>query len=353
MMRTRRAPTIKDVAHAACVSTATVSKILSGQESAYAADTVQRVRATAREMRYVPNGIARTLSKRRTHLVSVVWSNAPNLRVQPYFLEVLAGILNAAQRIGYQVTLFQKYERDLAESLSHLGSGFFEGAILMVPRHDDPLLAWVKENHFPAVVVGETFPEAAGVSCVDVDSATGMYEAVRWLAAEQGHRKVGYIGGPDDLFTARIRRAAYERALREAGVEPHPEWIRSRPFGEHSGKILAGPLYADCPDLTAIVCATDSMAIGAMHALQETGVRIPEEVSLLGFDDVEMARVVRPALTTVHQPMFDVGVTATEMLLEQIETGDLTPRTRLLPTSLVIRDSVRPVATARAGLNVV
>jgi LacI family transcriptional regulator len=341
--RFARGSTLNDVAVAAGVSKATVSNILRGRGGVYATETIHRVQKIAEDLRYVPNVMARNLAAQRTHILEVIWTAPTDLRRQFYFLEVLAGIMEATGSRGYQITLSHRKHYSFGQTIAQLESGLVEGAILIAPPPNDDVLRWIQETRYPAVLVGEYSGAAdTEIVSIDVDNEGAVYTATRYLI-EQGHRHIGFINGDRNRFTPRWREAGYQRALREAGIGPRPEWTREEDFSEAVGRRFALELHDAHPELTAIVCATDTIALGAIQALQERGVRVPDDISLVGFDDVDAASRTTPALTTVHQPLFEIGKAAVDALLCILENGE-TPPSRLLPGRLIVRDSVRPLA---------
>ncbi|GAB4456191.1 MAG: LacI family DNA-binding transcriptional regulator [Armatimonadaceae bacterium] len=336
--------TLRDVARQAGVSEATVSRILKGTTRLYSDATVARVQAAARELNYVPNILARSLVRRRTHLIALASERRVDFRRDSYFFEVFSGIHEAARDRGYNVTILTALESGGADLLRQVQSGLFDGVILIAPALYSPVLEWAGSIGYPVVSAGSTLPDR-GLTCVDVDNIAAAQQAAEYLL-QKGHRKIGFVGGQPTHLAAFLRHAGYERALNEAGVEPLPWlWNTGDNVGQASGKRAMNRLRAAHPEATAVFCVNDETAVGALESLMEQGVSVPDEVSVMGFDDAETARWVRPALTTVRQEIMQVGQIAAERLITRIETEDFEPETVLLPGKLVERDSVRSLPT--------
>ncbi len=339
----QRLPTIKDVAGLAGVSTATVSKVLRGNSSAYAPPTVQRVRDAATALKYSPNHVARSLVRRRTHMLGVVIQGRGQVLTRNADVaELLDGVLDYAVNHGYQTAIITLPHDEPFSIVSYIQNGFVEGVALLTPDVSCPLLAWARESHFPSVVVGTTLPPEARLACVDVDNTALMHQAVRWLVG-RGHERIGFLNGPRTKASSCLREEAYGRALQDLGVVPSAGWRFQGSYSAESGYEGAVQLLSVRPRLTALIGGNDQMALGALQACRDQGVRVPEDISLLGIDDIEAARLADPPLSTLHQPLHDIGSKAAEVLIRQIETGKRETQTTLFPVTLVERQSVAPM----------
>lgn len=362
-MRRRTVTTLQDVAREVGVSVMTVSVVLNGARSATRVSTETRARIVdaAARLRYRPNAAARGLQRRRMEtigLIAVVETGEINL----YFVEILNGILKAAATHRQNVTLFSITDwAEDAERIRQFCDGRVDGMILL-----DPIMSegFAEElAHDTAFVAIHGNRPMDGGWMVDVDNEGGSYLATRYLI-EQGHRDIGHLAGDLSLSGSQERFAGYRRAMDEAGLPCKSAWIVECNFSQYGGRAGAEALLGAAAEHglpTALVCGNDGIAVGCMERLAEAGLRIPEDISLVGFDDALNARMATPRLTTVRQPFGELGKRTVELLLEQIEmaaqpseeagtsaaTPDLErkPHIERLAVELVIRDSVAPVRT--------
>lgn len=336
-----RGSTIKDVATEAGVSTATVSNVLQGKATLYTSDTAEKVWCAVRTLNYRPNQVARSLVRRKTHTLGVVVER-PHGRLtrNSYMSVMLDGVLEIAVNAGYQIKIISLLMSDSSSALTQLEDGSVDGIALFAPLSSTPLVEWAQNTHVPVVIAGSTLP-GTGLPCVDVENEEAMYKAVCWLI-EIGHRRIGLIGGHPGQASACEREQGFLRALEDAGIEVCPTWRFEGDYSSPSGERGALELIKVAPRLTAIVCANDGMALGALTSLKQQGIQVPKQISLMGFDDLEPARWVQPMLTTVRQPVAEIGMKAAELLIARIETGARLEGITLLGGELVRRESVAP-----------
>lgn len=343
----RTAPTIKDVARRAGVSVGTASHVLHGKSGLHAAETVGRVWDAARALSYRPNTVARSLVRRRTNTFSVVVDSFHGRVTQnPYVSGVLDGILERAIQNDYQVKLVSLNGERADRAIAQVDDSSADGVVLVAPLSGSPLLEWAVATTVPVVVVGSVPPDI-DLPRVDVDDAATIEEAVLWLARE-GHRRIGIITGPEYQWSARRRETAYRCALERAGIAYRPEWRFQGDYTPSSGAAGARALARLEPAVTVVVCGNDGVALEAMRAFEEIGVRVPDEVSVLGFDDIEAGRWARPGLTTLHQPLHRMGLHAADMLLEAVRGGERRRDVALFAATLVRRQSVATLAVGGA-----
>lgn len=337
--RMKRA-TIRDVAKRARVSHQTVSRVINGNDSV-SAGTKERVARAIAELQYVPSAVARSLSSSRTHTLGMVTTDVSD----HFFAEAVAGAEAAARKRGYFLiigSIEPGAEDDERTYLRLMLERRVEGLIIAVPRlrlADDDLLADAA-TRLPTVVVASDI-ELPGADHVDIDNRQGGVEATEYLIA-QGHRRIATITGPLDWPSARARLDGYRDALRrtaDAGeplVEPCLDW------GLESGRRAAERLIAGARRPTAIFAQSDLLAMGAMSALRAHGLRVPEDVSMIGFDDIPVAQVFDPPLTTLRQPMREVGELAARLVLEPPDGArrGRAARHHVLRAPLVVRGSV-------------
>jgi LacI family transcriptional regulator len=337
----RKRCTIKEVAARSGVSVATVSNVLQNKSHLYSPETAQRVWQAVRELGYRPSSVARSLIRRRTDTIGVILEEREELVLDPYVMPVLEGILEYTVPRNYSVKIISRlYQQSPDSFLAHVDDGSVDSVVLVAPRTHSTALQWAQQADIAAVVVGSTPPDAP-LPCVDVDDTAAIYRAVHWLI-ELGHRRIGHIAGPQTQWSAKRRLQAYHQAMQDAGIEVKPDWVVGGRYTPPSGKEAMERLLNMSPDLTAVVCGNDWMAMGAMEAISQRGLHVPEDISLIGFDDIDTAQWVTPALTTMRQPMRQIGAKAAELVINQIETGKRTREVVLFPAEMVVRQSAAP-----------
>ena len=330
-------PTLEEVATRAGVGRGTVSRVINGSPQV-SERTRRRVLRAVDELGYVPNMAARALVTRRSGAIALVISE-PEERIfgEPFFAGVIRGITSVVGEASRQLVLALVQTREQVDRLdSYLTPQHVDG-VLMLSAHDaDTLPARLLGRGLPIVLCGRP-SDVAGISYVDVDNHGGAVEAVTHLVA-QGRRRVAAICGPHDMIAGRDRLDGYRKALVAAGLEVDEAMVEEGDFSEVSGATAMRALLERCPDIDAVFAASDLMALGAMRVLREAGRRVPQDVALVGFDDGPLAAVSDPPLTTVHQPMEQLGREMAQLLLAQIRDGvpDRSEQV-VLDTSLVRR----------------
>lgn len=320
--------TIREVARHAGVSVATVSRALNGSERVKAR-TRERVLRAARQLRYVPNGSARSLTTSETRTLGVL---LPDLYGE-FFSELLRGIDQTARRSRYH-TLVSSSHNDVGELEAALRamSGRVDGLIVMTPALEADLLEANLPGSLPVVLVNCPV-EGSTFSTVATDNYGGAFAMAGHLRAH-GHERVALIRGPEGNHDALERLRGYRDAMGGAGLIEEPG-----DFTERSGYEAAQRLLARSPRPTAVFASNDSMAIGALRALHEAGLRVPEDVAVAGFDDIPVARYVSPPLSSVHVAINEMGRRAIDLLLVCVAEPGRAPESLTLPTRLVLRES--------------
>lgn len=333
--RSRRgaSATILDVAGRARVSAATASRVLSGSSHAVRAETRRRVLASAHALSYLPNMLARSLLKRETSAIGVLVPDVSN----PYYAVILRGIEDAASWTGHAVILCNTdRRRDKQEAyLRTLLERRVDGLIVTGGTFRTRDVALVRAM-LPVVVVGR---HEVPLSSVRVDNVGAAVAATRHLIG-LGHRRIACLAGPAASLTAADRLKGVRRALCEAGLSPRPDDTVETEFSLEGGRSGAARLCASAHRPTAVVALSDQLATGALRGFSELGLRVPEDVSVVGFDDSPIAAFTVPALTSVGIPMYEVGRRAMELLLRVVagERGTSV----VLPTELRVRESTAP-----------
>jgi LacI family transcriptional regulator len=329
---------MKQVAERAGVSTSTVSHVINNTRIV-SADVRARVLEVIAELRYIPSAVARSLKNDKTHTIGMMVPNNSN----PYFAELIQGIEDAAFKVGYNVILCNAYDdpKKQAAYLRVLMEKRIDGLILVASGADAELGGLLAAQQIPIVLVDR---EVAGVEAdfIESDHEEGGYLATRHLL-ELGHRDIACVSGPTDLLPSRDRVAGYLRALKEAGVRFRLDCLVRSDFTGEGGFAAFKQLLGLAHRPTAIFASNDLMAIGGLCAASEARVRVPEELSVVGYDDIALASYATPRLTTIAQPKYDMGQRITHVLIERI-MGGATPVSReRLATKLVLRQSTAPV----------
>ena len=332
-------PTLEQVAALAGVSRATVSRVVNGSPKVSPAVRAQVERAVAK-LGYVPNRAARSLVTRRADSVALVVSE-PHARFfsEPFFAGMVRGVSAALAETGVQLLLL------IAQDLPDRGwleryvvGGHVDGVLLASLHGDDPLPGTLERAGVPAVLIGRPVDQAAPGSYVDADNRGGARTAVDHLA-RRGRRRIATITGSLDMGVGQDRLEGYRDGLAAAGLAGAGDLVETGDFTEEGGAAAMGRLL-ERPGgpVDAVFAASDLMAAGALRALRAAGRRVPEDVAVVGFEDSAVARYAQPPLTTVRQPIEEMGRQATRLLLAQV-AGEAGGMHLILDTELVVRAS--------------
>ncbi|MDI3423035.1 LacI family DNA-binding transcriptional regulator [Streptomyces luteolus] len=341
-----RRPTLEQVAERAGVGRGTVSRVING--SPRVSDRTRAlVEAAVAELGYVPNTAARALAADRTDAIALVVPE-PERRffAEPYFSEIIQGVGQALAETEVQLLLtFAGGHKERRRLAQYLGAQRVDGVLLVSVHAGDPLPDLVDQLGVPAVISGRRSADER-LPSVDSDNFGGGRAAVEHLV-ERGRRTIALITGPLDVYGARRRHEGCLAALEAAGRAADPELVAAGDFTEEGGRRAMAELLARRPDLDAVFAGSDVMAGGARLVLREAGRRIPQDVALVGYDDSVIARHMEPTLTSVRQPIAEMGREMTRLLLDEIAhrsadrpasaTGER--RQLVLATELVVRDS--------------
>jgi LacI family transcriptional regulator len=330
------ARTLEEVARLAGVSRSTVSRVINEHPSVKA-ETRQLVWEAIRQSGYRPHAVARSLVTKRTQIVGMVIPEVvSNLFTDPFFPILLRGATETCNEHGYQLmlSLFSS-SADRQEIYQGLvQNAYLDGVIVASAAVDDPLISDLLRDGMPFVAVGRSPIER--VHSVDVDNVGGTEMAMAHLIS-LGHRRIGTITGRPDMTAGQDRLEGYRRALTAHGITIDEDLIADGDFTESSG--MAGMQRLLQAEPSAVFVASDMMAVGALRALRQAGLRVPQDISLVSFDDIPIASATEPPLTTVRQPIGRMATLAVETLLDLIEVPGSGPRRIVLPTELVIRES--------------
>jgi LacI family transcriptional regulator len=335
--------TIQELARRTGVSVATVSRALNGSHEV-SETTRDRILALARELDYTPRAAARSLVRRRSHIVGIVLETGaghPDL-LHPFFQEVLVGLKNGAGSRGYDLLLFATDApgHGFGEAYSYLRRSEHhgvDGVVVMGIDEDDPQVETMTLAGLPCVAVDlELGGRRTGF--VTSENREGAAQAVRHLHA-LGHERIATVTGPLGTLPGRDRLDGYRAELERLGIERRAEYVVEGDFYDESGYALTRRLLGLSEPPTAIFAASDLMAAGALRAARDLGRRVPDDLALVGFDDIQLAGLIQPSLTTVRQNMTAIGAAAADGLVRMIEDADAPPPQEFVPTELVVRTS--------------
>jgi LacI family transcriptional regulator len=308
----------------------------------------ERVRQVIQTTGYHPHAAARTLASQRSWTIGLILPHSVSfLFTDPYYPHLIKGISQACNQYDYTLALFLVNDKSDEERIFSRVSrgGFLDGVLVQSGHHGDQrIIGQLIDAGVPSVVVGRPF-RSDNISYIDIDNVAAAYDAVHYLTG-LGYRRVATIGGPSESTVGIDRKAGYLKALAEAGMDADEALTTEGDFTEAGGYRAMQRLLPARPD--AVFVASDIMAIGAIRAAREGGLRVPEDVAFVGFDDLPFATLADIQLTTVHQPVEGFGAKGVELLLDLIEHGTDPPRHVILGTELVVRDSCGAKLKGRA-----
>ncbi|MCL1899580.1 MAG: LacI family transcriptional regulator [Promicromonosporaceae bacterium] len=329
--------TINDVARVAGVSVATVSKVTNGRDGVAVA-TADRVMEVVRELGYETSIVASSMRSRATHVIGILLAG-----FDPFAAELLKGISARAIGRGYELLAYSGAIADEhaigweRRSLSRLGGTLIDGAIMITPSVSTPVAS------IPVVAI-DPHTGSSGSSAVLAGNADGGRVATQHLI-DLGHRRIAHISGREDLESAHLREQGYRQALEAAGIAFDPYLIRNGGYRREWSIEPARELLLSPNRPTAFFAANDLSAFGVMQAAKDLDLRVPEDVSVIGFDDIPESAESTPQLTTVAQPLQEMGAAAVDILLAALTDKNHRDQYRELPTHLVVRESTGPVPT--------
>lgn len=330
--------TMKEIAKLAGVSITTVSLVINGKDQSIGAETRERVLEIIEEHQYVPNGIARSMITKQTSTLGLLIPDITN----PYFATMARGIEDAASKAGFHVILCNTDENQdkQADYLQLLRKQNVDGVILVsaaFSQHAENEM--LKEYKKPLIFLDRRGRDQTEAS-VGFENRKGGYLAAKHLI-DAGHEKIGCITGPLKNMSAQERYQGYLDALKEAKIDPNPNWVVEGDYQMAGGE--AGIRILKDRGITACMIANDWMAYGAYKACYEEGIEIPEDLSIVGFDDLEISKAMIPPLTTIHQPNIAMGRMAVEQIVSWIKSGDQPERCKMFEPDLILRKSVRSI----------
>jgi len=333
------AVTLKDIANELGVSVTTVSRALAGY-SDVAPATRDRIKKTAAELGYFPNITAQRLRKQRTDTLGFIMPTFGPRFSDPFFSEFMAGVGTEAAEHEYDLLVSTHAPDSEGEQKAYRRAargGWVDGLIVVRTREDDSRIELLCEKKFPFVAFGRTdcdldFPY------VDEDSEAGMRLLVQHFV-DLGHKRIGFITPPSGLMFGRYRLRGYHQTMADNGLDVRPEWVIEGDMSQQGGANIVEQMLTLDPQPTAIICGNDLMAIGAGNRLQRRGLQVGKDIAMGGFDDIPLAAYVNPPLTTLHQPIYEIGRRTCGMLINILNSVYPDSQHVVLTPSLVIRSS--------------
>jgi LacI family transcriptional regulator len=342
----RSRPSIEDVAAAAAVSTATVSRFLNSPKLV-APKTAQRVMKVIEELGYRPNRFAQGLMTRRSHTVGIL---LPDIHGE-FYSELLRGADAQAHQRGYHLLVTSEAQNEGDETLRSRPLGLMDGLAIMITEPNERLWKTAKASGVPVVCL-DADPDDPEVDSVLIDNAAGAGEAVAHLLGSVPASNCYFVGGPPDNFDTRQRADAFVAAITRLGHKPRAEQVCFGTYSPEWGREWAERIIASqAPKPFGVMAANDEIAFGVMQALQAAGVSIPSQARIVGFDDSRLATLLRPALSTVRVPRYEVGAAAVDVLVDRIEMPQTPVVRKTLPTRLIVRESSKGPAGHTPGGN--
>ncbi len=327
-------PTIADVAKLAGVSIATVSRVVNGSTPVID-ETARRVQAAIDELHYVPRSAARGLASRRTNTIGLLLPEIGGW----FFPSMLRGIEAAARQAGFDLLIHTvDVSYPLKTSRRALGMHNTDGLIVFTNSVDNAELAYLQQNGFPIVLLHQTPPANLNIPVITIENKSGAQKLVDHLIEVHGCRRIAFLRGPEGHEDSEWRERGYRESLEAHGIPFDETLIATGGFDEDEAAAAVGQWLLDGLDFDAIFSGDDDAALGVFTALQRAGRLIPDDVPVVGFDDVPLARFMSPRLTTVRAPTEQTGMDAVKQLVHLIR-GESAEAITLLPTELVIRTS--------------
>ncbi|GAB3068864.1 LacI family DNA-binding transcriptional regulator [Virgibacillus ainsalahensis] len=333
--------TIKDVAKATGVSPSTVSRVIADNPR-ISPETKKKVRKAMKELGYHTNINARNLVVKSTKAIGVIMPSPADKALQnPFFPEILRGIGSVTHDMQYSITLSSGQTED--EIFSEVERMVFgrsvDGVILLYSRLNDRVMHFLRENNFPFVIVGKPYKNINEITHVDNDNFIAGKEITQYLIG-QGHEKIAFIGGSRDLFVTMDRETGYTAALEEAGIKHAEAYKIHAEFLKSGGKEAVETLLSLKIPPTGIVVSDDLMSFGVISTLEESGVHVPQDISVVSFNNLYLSEIIRPALTTVDVQIHELGAQSAKALIEKAVNKNEPAKRIIIPHRIVYRDSV-------------
>jgi LacI family transcriptional regulator len=334
--------TIRDVAKKAGVSIATVSKVFNGYTDINN-ETKEKIFEVAKTLDYTPNMAARTLSSKKQQTIALILNELNFNRKSTMPMEVLNGVYKFTEQSDFEFVFYgtstEKQESKTFRQFCNEHN--ITGAVIQGLKMTDPYYYEIQETDLPTVLI-DIVSDNPKVGTVSIDNQAASLKAVNYLLS-QGHQHIGMINGSRDANVSILREQGYREALQENEVVINEAYIQYANFDEDITFLITKNLLSNHKEITALFCASDIMAIGAMRAVKDMGKRVPEDISIIGFDDIILASYVTPRLTSIAQNMEEIGYEAAKLLTDIIDKNETNAKTRrTVPYEIKYRESVSP-----------
>ncbi|WP_410771369.1 LacI family DNA-binding transcriptional regulator [Fontibacillus sp. BL9] len=333
--------TIKDVAKLAGVALSTASYALSG-DSKVSAKTREKVLEAARQLNYHKNGFAMDLKRSRTNTIALILTDLSG----PYYSELIRSVQDVALSNGYDLVACSSMGGRESTAVKYLREKRVDGAIVLAQNISDEILLNAAGTGFPIIAM-DRLTTGEGLISVVVDGELGGYKATRYLI-DKGHRSIAYISGPANSYDNSVRYQGYLRAMHEAGLEEKAKWRLTGNFVRDGGYKATKMMLMQGEIPSAVFYGNDEMAIGGIKAMEEDGFSVPGDISVIGFDDIQLAEYVQTPLTTIRQPMYDSGSLAGHLLFQLLNNEQVNDSYKL-KVELIERQSVKTVTAEVKG----
>ncbi len=328
--------TIKEIAEKANVSIATVSRALNNSPKVKEA-TKELIMNLAQEMNYSPNFVARTLVKKKTNVIGLILPEVAG----EFFPEIIRGVDEISYLNKYHLFVASSHsERNTVDSiLGFMSKSMVDGVILMLPSISEQIRDLIKRIKIPIVLING-YNNIEQVSSVGIDNFQGAYSITNFLIKNKGYNEIAFIKGPETNADARLRLKGYKAALKDNNIKINDEWIVEGNFTIKSGELAASRLLSLIKKPSAIFAANDMMAAGCYRVVDAMGLKIPDDVAVVGFDHIPLSEFLSPKLTTVHVPADEIGRKAAQLLLEIMGSeNNIKPKHIKISTGLIIGKS--------------
>jgi DNA-binding LacI/PurR family transcriptional regulator len=334
--------TIRDVAKMAKVAPSTVSRVIADHPR-ISKTTKDRVRKVMAELGYHPNFNARSLVNRSTQTLGVIMPGSGDKALQnPFFPEVIRGISSKAHENGYGLYLTTGSNEDEIYDgiVGMIQGGRVDGIVLLYSRIDDHIIEYLQGHSLPFVVIGKPFRDVEKITHIDNDNFKAAKDATEYLIG-LNHRRIGFVGGSLDLVVTVDRLSGYEKAIRQADVPYRDDYIVHEEFLKEGGSEAVNELMSVDSPPTGLVVTDDLMALGILNTLDEMNIKVPDELSIVSFNNLLLAEISTPSLTSVSINIFQLGYGAVKALIEKIDDDDVPPKRITVPYRLVKRHSCK------------
>lgn len=330
--------TINHIAKLAGVSTATVSNVINNKLGKISDGTRDRVLQIIKEEGYIPNRVASSMVTKQTKTIGLIIPDISN----PFFPDLARGVEDFASENDYTVILCNSDNKlDKEETyIEMLQEKMVDGIIIAASRSRTTVSGELLNSRVPIVSIDRKIAELDDDAQVIVDNEEGVFQAVTYLL-KKGYRNICHLSGPIELKTAKDRYSGFLRAYKEAGIEPMASHLHAGSYTTDWGYEISSQILSDRTDIDCFTCGNDLIALGVYRTLHERGLKVAEDIAVVGYDDIYVSNVVSPGLTTIRQPSYQMGYRAAETLINKIRTGQFIKYTLPLRAELIIRESTK------------